>query len=80
MPGRLVARDADEVNTSSSMSSAARSQIAQHVTFNKAQVAYLEQLFPVVVFGPSATEAQLRHYHGQQEVVHAVKRRIAGSE
>lgn len=38
------------------------------VFFTVAQLQYLETLFPQVVYGPSAQEAAMRHFFGQQAV------------
>jgi len=46
--------------------------------FSKEQLEYLLKLFPPVAHGPDATEAQLRHYNGQQSVLHAVQRKTRG--
>lgn len=48
------------------------------VQFGSDQLAYLESLFPPTVYGPATTEAQLRHYHGAQAVVEAVRNKTRG--
>ncbi len=46
--------------------------------FSKEQLEYLLKLFPPIAHGPDATEAQLRHYNGQQSVIQAVQRKTRG--
>ena len=48
------------------------------VFFSVAQLQYLETLFPQVVYGPSAPEAAMRHFFGQQAVIEAVRNRTRG--
>ena len=48
------------------------------VFFSVAQLQYLETLFPQVVYGPTAQEAALRHFFGQQAVIEAVRNRTRG--
>lgn len=48
------------------------------VTFSPAQLALIEQMFPAVVFPAVISEAQLRHYNGQQTVVHYIRERTRG--
>lgn len=48
------------------------------VTFTPHQLAYLERTFPNVAYGYTASEAQLRHHHGQQQVVDAVRKKTRG--
>lgn len=49
------------------------------VTFTEQQMRYLEHLFPTQHFGPDATENALRHYHGQQQVLHSIRNRTRGN-
>ena len=48
------------------------------VFFYVAQLQYLETLFPPVVYGPTAPEAAMRHFFGQQAVIEAVRNRTRG--
>lgn len=48
------------------------------VHFTPAQLQYLTGLFPNVVLNASATEADMRHYFGQQAVIRAVRLRTRG--
>ena len=48
------------------------------VFFYVAQLQYLETLFPQVVYGPTAQEAAMRHFFGQQAVIEAVRNRTRG--
>ncbi len=48
------------------------------VFFSAAQLQYLETLFPQVVYGPTAPEAAMRHFFGQQAVIDAVRNRTRG--
>lgn len=48
------------------------------VFFSVAQLQYLETLFPQVVYGPTAPEAAMRHFFGQQAVIEAVRNRTRG--
>ena len=48
------------------------------VFFYVAQLQYLETLFPQVVYGPTAPEAAMRHFFGQQAVIEAVRNRTRG--
>lgn len=48
------------------------------VFFSVAQLQYLESLFPQVVYGPTAQEAAMRHFFGQQAVIEAVRNRTRG--
>ena len=51
---------------------------ADDVFFSVAQLQYLETLFPQVVYGPTAPEAAMRHFFGQQAVIEAVRNRTRG--
>lgn len=51
---------------------------APDVFFSAAQLKYLETLFPYVVLGANVTEQAMRHYFGQQAVLHAVRERTRG--
>lgn len=53
-------------------------EVLAAVRFSKAQLAYLEELFPEQVLAHTATEAFLRHYHGSRAVVAAVRHRTEG--
>jgi len=48
------------------------------VFFSVAQLQYLETLFPQVVYGPTAPEAAMRHFFGQQAVIEAIRSRTRG--
>ena len=48
------------------------------VFFSVAQLQYLETIFPQVVYGPTAPEAAMRHFFGQQAVIEAVRTRTRG--
>lgn len=48
----------------------------EKVVFYPEQIRYLEKLFPVTVQTPTATEAQMRFYNGQQSVLQAIKERM----
>lgn len=48
------------------------------VTFTHEQVQYLEGIFPHVVHGPSSSEALMRQYFGQQDVMEAIRRKTRG--
>jgi len=48
------------------------------VFFSPAQLQYLETLFPAVVLGPTASDASMRFFFGQQSVVKAVRERTRG--
>ena len=48
------------------------------VFFYVAQLQYLETLFPQVVYGPTAPEAAMRHFFGEQAVIEAVRNRTRG--
>ena len=50
----------------------------EDVFFTVAQLQYLETLFPQVVYGPTAPEAAMRHFFGQQAVIEAVRNRTRG--
>lgn len=60
------------------MPSPTKAERFKHVAFTSDQLAYLEHLFPFSVLGPSASEAQIRHYNGQQDVVLRVRERTRG--
>lgn len=49
-----------------------------NVVFTPMQLEYLQSLYPATVFGPTATEAQLRQYMGTQAVIEAVAKRTRG--
>lgn len=51
---------------------------SEDVFFTVAQLQYLETLFPQVVYGPTAPEAAMRHFFGQQAVIEAVRNRTRG--
>ncbi len=48
------------------------------ISFTSAQLALLEQAFPSVSYNYDATEAKLRHYHGQQSVLDFIRRKTRG--
>lgn len=48
------------------------------VFFSPAQLQYLEQQFPEIVHGPSASEATIRQYFGQRSVLHVVRSKTRG--
>ncbi len=48
------------------------------VAFSKEQLEYLLKVFPPTVLPATATEAQLRHYNGQQTVIAEIQRRTRG--
>lgn len=48
------------------------------VFFTPAQMRYLEDNFPHVVLPPTATEATMRYYFGQQSVLESVRRKLRG--
>ena len=52
--------------------------LTDDVFFSVAQLQYLETLFPQVVYGPTAQEAAMRHFFGQQSVIEAVRSRTRG--
>lgn len=47
---------------------------SRKVRFTVEQLAFLERLFPEQVFTHQTTEAQMRHYHGQRNVIDTVRR------
>ncbi len=47
---------------------------SRKVRFTVEQLAFLEKLFPEQVFTHQTTEAQMRHYHGQRNVIDTVRR------
>lgn len=49
------------------------------VTFNKAQLSYLESMYPAQVFSAGNTADQMRHYFGQQEVLALVRKFTRGN-
>ena len=51
---------------------------SEDVFFTVAQLQYIETLFPQVVYGPTAPEAAMRHFFGQQAVIEAVRNRTRG--
>lgn len=48
------------------------------VFFSVAQLSYLEALYPPTVLSASNSEAQMRHYFGQQAVLDSIRRRTRG--
>lgn len=46
------------------------------VYFHPEQVKYLEKIFPAVYMDAKATEQELRHYMGQQSVLHFIKGKV----
>lgn len=50
------------------------------VRFSPSQLKYLTDLFPQVVLGPHATEADMRYYFGQQSVVNTVRMKTSTSD
>jgi len=45
------------------------------VYFHPEQLKYLEEVFGRVVFPPSATQAEMNHYFGQQSVLQHIRLR-----
>ncbi len=50
----------------------------QKVTFTREQLEFLLKQFPPQAFSATASEAQLRHYHGQQSVIHYIQENTRG--
>lgn len=50
-----------------------------NVAFSHEQLKYLEGLFPHVVHGPNSSEALMRQYFGQQDVMDAIRRKTRGT-
>lgn len=48
------------------------------VSFSAAQLQLVEKMFPHVSYNYDASEAKLRHHHGQQSVVDFIRRRTRG--
>lgn len=51
----------------------------KNVQFSQEQLAFLEEHFQLTQFGPTASEAQLRHYHGNQMVLSLVRSKTRGN-
>lgn len=47
---------------------------SRKVRFTPDQLSFLEKHFPEQVFTHQTTEAQMRHYHGQRNVIDTVRR------
>lgn len=45
------------------------------ISFTARQLAWLEQQYPQMSYGPETDEKVLRHYFGQQSVLTAVRKR-----
>ena len=48
------------------------------VFFSVAQLQFLESLYPQIVLNSNCTEAAMRHYFGQQDVISSIRRRTRG--
>lgn len=48
------------------------------IEFDAAQLEYLEKLFPSRVLSSRTSEAEMRHYFGEQAVIDAVRRKTRG--
>jgi len=49
------------------------------VQFSTEQLKYLQSIFPIVVLGCNASEAEMRYYFGTQAVLAEVERRTRGN-
>lgn len=48
------------------------------VAFSREQLEHLRKVFPPQAFGYEVTTEQLRHYNGQQSVMHYIQERTRG--